>query len=115
VSEASDLIDAQLAAYRARNLDEFLSFYAEDVLIEDGDHNVVTRGRQGMRESYGPFFSASPNLHLEIPRRIEIGDFVIDEELIDGIIVDGILQSQQHVVTIYRVTNSLISHVTFLR
>ena len=115
MSTASELIDEQLVAYRARNLDDFLSFYSTEVLIEDGDGNVVMRGREAMRESYGPFFSASPNLHLEIPRRIEIGEFVIDDELIDGIIVDGSLQPQQHVVTIYRVTNSLISHVTFIR
>jgi hypothetical protein len=109
------LIDDQLIAYRARNLADFLSFYSTDVLIEDGDGNVVMRGREGLRDSYGDFFSASLNLHLEIPRRIEIGDFVIDEELIDGIIIDGDLQPQQHVVTIYRVTDSQICHVTFFR
>jgi len=115
VSAASKLIDDQLLAYRARNIDDFLSFYSAEVLIEDGDGNVLMRGREGMRDSYGAFFDASPNLHLEVPQRIEIGDFVIDEELIDGIVIDGNLQPQQHVVTVYRVTNYQISHVTFLR
>lgn len=115
MSTTTDLIDEQLVAYRARDLDAFLGFYSDDVVIEDGDGEVVTRGREGMRAFYGPFFSASSDLHLEIPRRIEVGDFVIDEEVIDGIIMEGVAQPQQHVVTIYRVTDLKISHVTFLR
>jgi len=114
MSAVADVIDARLAAYRARNLEAFLACYAADVLIGDGDGNVVVRGRENMREGWA-FLATSPNLLLEIPQRIEVGNVVIDEELIDGIVVEEVEQPQQHVVTIYRVTDSLISNVTFLR
>jgi len=113
MSVTTDLIDGEIAAYRARNLDEFLSYYSADAAIRDGDGNVLVKGEQEMREYYGTLFRSSPDLRLEIPRRIEFGDYVIDEELVDGVNLEGYPQ-KLHCVVVYRVKDSKISHVTFL-
>jgi hypothetical protein len=113
MSANTDLIDSQIAAYRARNLDEFLSFYSADAVIRDADGNLLMRGEPAMREFYGPMFRDSDDLHLKIPSRIELGDFVIDEELIDGVNMDG-FPPQMHAAVVYRVTDLKISHVTFV-
>ena len=84
MSTTTDLIDGEIAAYRARNLDEFLSCYSADAVIRDADGNVLMEGELQMREFYGPLFRDSPDLRVEIPRRIEFGDYVIDEEPVDG-------------------------------
>src|ERR1039458_3848508 len=89
LSTTTDLIDGQIAAYRARNLEEFLSHYSADAVIRDADGNRLMEREQAMREFYGPMFRDSPDLRLEIPRRIEFGDYVIDEELVDGVNLQG--------------------------
>ena len=54
MSTTTDLIDGQIAAYRARNLDELLTYYSADVVIRDADGNVLLEREQAMREFYGP-------------------------------------------------------------
>ena len=53
MSEATDLVDAQVAAYGERDLERFLGFYAEDVKVGDFDGNVLMDGTASMRELYG--------------------------------------------------------------
>jgi len=59
MSDATDLVDRQIAAYRARDLEQFLSFYAEDVRIRDFDGNMLMNGRAAMRGMYEPLFRDS--------------------------------------------------------
>ena len=113
MSTMTDLIDGQIVEYRARNLDEFLSYYSVDAVIKGADGNVLMEGEVAMREFYGPLFRDSPELRLEIPRRIDFGDYVIDEELVDGVNLEG-YPPQLHAVVVYRVKDSKIRHVTFL-
>ncbi|HVB51056.1 MAG TPA: nuclear transport factor 2 family protein [Acidimicrobiales bacterium] len=113
MSTTTDLIDGGNAAYRARNLDEFISYFSADAVIRDGDGNALMEGELAIRKFYEPLFRDSPDLRLEIPRRIEFGDYVIDEELVDGCNVAG-YPPHLHAVVIYRVKDSKIRDVTFL-
>jgi hypothetical protein len=79
MSEATDLVDRQIAAFRDRDLDRFLSFYAEDVKIRDFDGNVLMDGHEGMRGMYGPLFRDSPELSVANPSRIVSEAYVVDE------------------------------------
>ena len=105
----SDQVDAQVAAYNARDVDAFAACYAEDVVIEDADGNVLARGRSQILEQYGPFFAAAPDLHAEIETRIRIGAHVIDEERITGAGPEPM-----HAVAIYHLADGLIDRVQFL-
>jgi len=84
MSAIAELIDAQVEAYRARDLDKFLSFFAHDVVVTDFDGNVLMEGVEGIKANYEPLFANSPNLTVEITSRIETGQFIIDLEHLEG-------------------------------
>ena len=113
MSEAPDVVDRQVAAYRDRDLERFLACYAADVTIKDFDGNVLMDGLEAMRGQYGPLFRDSPQLRADIPRRIVAGDFVIDEEDISGMVRAG-FPPAVHAAVLYRVRDGLIHDVILL-
>lgn len=108
----ADPVDAQLAAYNARDVDAFMACYTPDCAVDDGDGTRLLTGHAEMRARYQTLFASSPALHCEIVARMRIGDYVIDEERITGRVPD-----LRRAVVIYHVdqASSLISHVRFLR
>ena len=113
MSEATDLVDRQIQAFRDRDLDRFLSFYAEDVKIRDFDGNVLMDGHEGMRGMYGPLFRDSPELRVANPSRIVSEAYVVDEEDISGFNLAG-FPPAMHAVVVYRLRDGLIQDVVFL-
>jgi hypothetical protein len=107
-----DPIEEQLLAYNARNLERFVAAYSPQVVIEDGENNLLMQGHNQMRERYGALFLASPELYCQIANRIRIGKYTIDEEEITG---RGGSPEVVRAVVIYRVEGSLIAHVRMLR
>src|SRR5271165_7019760 len=113
MSAAAELVDRQIAAFRDRDLDGFLSCYADDVKIRDFGGDVLMDGKAAMRGQYGPLFRDSPQLSVEIPRRMDAGDYVIDEEDISGFILAGFPETMKAVV-VYQVRDGLIQGAVFL-
>jgi hypothetical protein len=113
MSEATDVVDLQVAAYRDRDLERFLACYAADVKIKDFDGNVLMDGLEAMRGQYGALFRDSPQLKAEIPHRIVAGDYVIDEEHGSGIVMAG-FPAEEHIAVVYRVRDGLIHDVILL-
>ena len=74
MSEVTDVVDSQVAAYRDRDLERFLACYAADVKVKDFDGNMLMDGLEAMRGWYGALFRDSPLLRADIPRRIVAGD-----------------------------------------
>jgi hypothetical protein len=113
MSDVTDLIDAQVAAFRAKDLERFLSCYAADVTIHGGDGQVTMDGPAVMRERYGELFTASPDLDVTIARRIAVGNVVVDEEHMRNFNLPGYPTSFEAVV-VYQVAGAKISRVTLL-
>jgi uncharacterized protein (TIGR02246 family) len=113
MSEATDLVDRQVAAYQARDLDSFLSFYAEDVKVRDLDGTVIAVGLDGMRAFYEPLFRDSPQLSAKILNRIAIRNHVIDEEGVSGINLAG-YPAEMHAAVVYQIRDGLIHDVIFI-
>ena len=84
MSDAREVIDAQIAAFRERDLEGYLVFFADDVVVTDFAGHVLMEGLAGVRASYEPLFANSPDLSVDIISRIEIGDFVVDLEHLEG-------------------------------
>ena len=82
----TELIDAEVEAYRARDLERFLTFFAPEADVTDFGGAVLMHGVEGMREVYGPLFANSPDLTVVVKSRIETGPFVIDVEHLEGLI-----------------------------
>jgi hypothetical protein len=68
---------------------------------------------ESMREQYGQLFRDSPKLSVDIPRRMVVGDYVIDEEQIKGFNLPG-FPAELHAVVIYRVKDDKIQEVVLL-
>jgi len=106
-----DAVERQVRAYNAQDVERFVACYAEDVVIEDADGNVIMSGRHDMRDKYSHRFATSPNMRAEIVTRIRVGSYVIDEERVTG--GPG---GDVHAVAIYRLdSDGAIDRVRFLR
>ncbi len=111
VAEASPelVVQEQLDAYNARDIDAFVATYTDDVKLYNYPNTLFSEGKEKLREQYGGFFDATPDLNAEIKNRIVIGNKVIDEELVT---VNG---RQFNAVAIYELNNGKISKVTFIQ
>jgi hypothetical protein len=107
-----DAVQRQVEAYNARDVEAFLACYAEEVVIEDADGVPRTSGREEMRKRYRELFDSASDLHAEIPSRIRVGRYVVDEERVGGL-PGG---NEIHAIAIYRLDHDgLIDRVRFLR
>jgi hypothetical protein len=111
--DAAQLVGEQVTAYNDRDLERFLSFYAADAVIEDGEGNVMMRGHDQMRDIYGQMFAGSPDLHVDVPTRIDVGTWVIDEEQVRGLNAPG-LPSEVHAAVVYQVIDGKIARARLL-
>jgi hypothetical protein len=105
------VVQGQLNAYNARDLEGFLSFYAQDVALHTHPDSLMGRGIDGMRQGYGRLFDRAPQLHAEVTNRMHLGNTVIDYERVQGLSADGPVEA----IAIYRVTNGVIDRVEFVR
>ncbi|MCV2354463.1 nuclear transport factor 2 family protein [Paucibacter sp. B2R-40] len=105
----TELAQAQLLAYNAKDLEAFVACYSEDVKVWRMPADAPSLvGREAFRDSYrkGPF--AQPQVQAEVAQRIVMGNTVIDHELVHG---RG--DSPQQVAVVYRCRDGLIAEVYF--
>jgi len=108
---ATDVVQDQVEAYGARDIDAFLATYASDAkLWRHPNGELIAEGHEAMRETYSTMFEASPGLKIHIQQRTTIGEFVIDLELVSGMRGSEPVRA----VAIYQVQGGLISNVWFL-
>jgi uncharacterized protein (TIGR02246 family) len=113
MSLAVAVVDAQIEAYRARDIDEFLSHYADDASVVTFDGTSMFSDKQVMREQYGRLFADSPELTVTIANRMTAGDFVVDEEHLSGFHFAG-MPTEMTALSVYRVTDGKISRLMLL-
>lgn len=77
------LVQRQVNAYNARNLEAFLEPYAEDIELYSFPDKLLSKGKEAMRKDYA-FFNDVPDLHCEIKERIIQGNIIIDKESVVG-------------------------------
>ena len=105
---ASDVVQKQLEAYNARDLEAFAATYADDVrLFRMPATQPATSGKAQLREVYKQRF-ASPTLHATILTRVALGNKVVDHEH-----VVGIRETPVEVLAVYEVEGDLIKTVWF--
>lgn len=103
------LVQRQLNAYNARNIDAFMATYAENIEIYDFNGDLLMKGQDPMRTRYQSMFENTPNLHCELVNRIVMGSTVIDQEHVR--VGDRFIDA----VAIYTLADGKISQVTFVR
>jgi uncharacterized protein (TIGR02246 family) len=108
---AVDVVQRQVEAYNAQDLDGFCAAYAEDCVIADLNGAATQRGRGELRARYGAMFAQYPRNHAGIVNRIALGDVVIDHEQVARSPEGPHLEA----VAIYTVRNGLIARVDFVK
>lgn len=78
------VVQRQLDAYNARDLQSFLSFYSDDAKLYAYPDQLVARGKTELSQRYSQRFEA-PQLHAEILSRMVMPPYVIDREYITGL------------------------------
>lgn len=112
MSDPTDIIQRQLAAYNARDLEAFVATYSPTITLRRGLNEPVSlTGLAELRATYGELFANNPNLHCDILNRMVVGNYVIDHEQITG---RG-TASPSKVVVIYEVQAGLIERVWVVR
>jgi hypothetical protein len=73
------VVQRQLDAYNARDLDALLASYAADARMVQHPGTLVATGTAEMRARMAPRL-AEPNLHARLLQRVVMGNIVVDHE-----------------------------------
>lgn len=103
------LVQRQLNAYNARNMEAFLEPYSDDVELYNFPATLIGKGKVEMEKNYKGFFMTTPELHCEIKARIIQGDIIIDQES-----VSGFGSKKFGAIAIYHIEKGKISKVYFV-
>lgn len=105
----SDLVQRQLDAYNAHDLDAFVDCFDDDVrLFRMPTETPVSIGKPALRAFYAEHRFSIPTLRAELLSRIAAGDKVVDHERIHGL---G--EAPTEMVAVYRVRDDVIADVWF--
>ena len=104
------LVQQQLNAYNARNIEAFLAPYADDVELYNFPNKLTGKGKEFMRKTYQQMFAALPYLHCEVKERIIQGNTVIDHERV-------MIRKNEFTkaTAIYKIENGKIKKVYFIQ
>lgn len=106
------IIQSQLEAYNARNLERFAALHADDIeLFNFQDPTPYVKGKVQLKKVYNDVFQNSPHLKATVKNRIVFDNKVIDDEQVTG--RKGL--ELVEVIAIYEVEYDLIRRVTFIR
>ncbi len=105
------LVQQQVDAYNAGNIEAFLEPYADDVELYLFPDKPLMKGKDAMRQQYSEMFNSLPDLHCQIKQRIVQGNIVIDKEVITGAGHPGVMEA----TVIYEISNDKITKVYFIQ
>lgn len=107
---AVDIVQKQLDAYNAQDLDAFCACFAADGVIADLNGAVTQTGIDEIRERYAAMFALHPENQARVVHRMAVGDVVIDHEQ-----VSRTPEQSFEALAIYTVKNGRIARVDFVR
>jgi Uncharacterized conserved protein len=104
------VVQAQLEAYNARDIEALLATYAPDAeqYLLHGD--CVARGHAAMRERFLARF-AEPDLRANLLTRIAMGSTVVDHEVVTRNFPEG--RGTMEMLCVYEVAGGFIRRATF--
>jgi hypothetical protein len=104
---AVDVVQRQVNAFNAHNLESLAASYADDVKLYDFPDQLRATGRSALRAYFEKQIGIDPRDHWEIRKRLAAGEVVIDEVRWTGR-ADG---KKLEGVNIYQVRNGLIQSI----
>jgi len=112
VQAPEHVINRQLVAYNARDLDAWFGTYASDAIQKTLSGEVLAKGHAALRARMKARM-ADPALHAKLLKRSVMGQVVVDHEVVSETGPNGI----EHVemVCVYLVEDGVIRSATFHR
>jgi hypothetical protein len=108
---AEAVVQRQLDAYNARDIDAFLATYSDDVELFNFPATPRSKGKEAMRARYARLFG-DKSLRATVTQRIAMGNTVIDREQVQLMLPQG--PGMIDAVAIYEVKDGRIATVTFI-
>lgn len=108
---SADIVQRQLDAYNAQDLDLFCTFYAPDCVISDLNGAVQQTGLGEIRARYEKAWALFPQNRAVVLSRIVVGNTVIDHERVSRAPGGETFE----VAAIYTLRDGLIARVDFAR
>ena len=106
-----DIVQGQLEAYNAQDLDAFCAFYAPDAVLAPYGGEPHTVGLEAIRERHRGLFAQFPANRAEVVNRIVVGSNVIDHERVERAPGGKTFE----VSPIYTIAGGKIARVDFVR
>jgi hypothetical protein len=106
-----DLVQAQLEAYNAQELDAYCAFYADDIVVSDLNGAASLRGIEAYRSKYAKTFKDFPENKVELLNRIVVGSTVVDQERV----IRSPGGETFEVIAIYTLADGKIARVAFAK
>jgi hypothetical protein len=110
-SDPEAVVQRQLDAYNARDIEALVATYAEDAEQYEYPTTLLTSGAQQVRERSAARFQ-EPNLHARLIKRIVMGSVVIDHEEVTRTFPEG--PGRIELVAIYEVRAGRIANARFI-
>jgi hypothetical protein len=101
------VVQRQLDAYNARDIDALIAIYAADAQMFEHPAKLLAKGSTALRERFLVRFK-EPNLHAQLLKRVVMGNMVIDHERVTRTFPDG--PGAAELVMIYQVENDRIAN-----
>ena len=105
------VVQRQLDAYNAKNIEAWLATYAPDAKQFEHPAKLLASGHIEIRARTAPRMS-EPNIHAKVISRTVAGNVVIDHEDVTRTFPDG--PGNVELVCIYVVENGLIQSASFI-
>lgn len=110
MSPAETLVQRQLEAYNARDIEALLACYAPDAEHHQLHGGLLARGHEQLRPRFQTRF-AEPDLHAELLGRTLIGALVVDHERVTRNFPEG--RGTVEMLCVYEVESGLIRKASF--
>ncbi|PRC91436.1 nuclear transport factor 2 family protein [Solimicrobium silvestre] len=104
-----ELVQLQLDAYNAHDMDAFLATYSDTAQIIEFPSTVQAVGKEQMRQRYATRFN-DPTRHCTIVNRIVMGNTIVDHERIRATFPEGV--GVLEAIAIYEVVDGKIVKAT---
>jgi len=105
------LVQQQLDAYNARNIDAFMVPFSDSLECYTFPNEPRGKGKESLRKGMSDFLSKVPDLHCEITGRIVKGNMVVDKEHITGMNGNMVMEA----IVIYEIEGEKIKKVYLIQ
>ena len=109
--DAQNIVQRQLDAYNARDIDAFMAVWADDAQYFEHPSKLLASGAREIRARHISRFK-EPNLFGQLVKRMVVGNKVVDQEIVTRTFPEG--TGHIDVIAIYEVKDLKIANAWFI-